>query len=143
MHLSLIDPLRMNPLTADTPHVPTRCWSRLSSCRGAPESTPCNARIEGFPADASAHRGTCGCSPATLASDTFVAARRCAHHAGFFHPDRARRALHRMKIKVLGSSAGGGFPQRNCNCRHGSGGRLVLFRSDAHSCKQATRRAVD
>ncbi|MEA3094292.1 MAG: pyrroloquinoline quinone biosynthesis protein, partial [Caballeronia sp.] len=28
-----------------------------------------------------------------------------------------------MKIKVLGSSAGGGFPQWNCNCRNCDGVR--------------------
>jgi pyrroloquinoline quinone biosynthesis protein B len=28
-----------------------------------------------------------------------------------------------MKIRVLGSSAGGGFPQWNCNCRNCDGVR--------------------
>ena len=35
----------------------------------------------------------------------------------------APRAPRRMKIKVLGSSAGGGFPQWNCNCRNCDGVR--------------------
>ncbi|WP_175720239.1 pyrroloquinoline quinone biosynthesis protein PqqB [Burkholderia anthina] len=34
-----------------------------------------------------------------------------------------------MKIKVLGSSAGGGFPQWNCNCRNCSGVRLGTLKA--------------
>jgi len=34
-----------------------------------------------------------------------------------------------MKIRVLGSSAGGGFPQWNCNCRNCAGVRAGTIRS--------------
>jgi pyrroloquinoline quinone biosynthesis protein B len=41
-----------------------------------------------------------------------------------------------MQIKVLGSAAGGGFPQWNCACRNCSGLRSGLIRSTARSQTQ-------
>ena len=38
-----------------------------------------------------------------------------------------------MKIRVLGSAAGGGFPQWNCNCRNCSGWRNGTLRSRART----------
>ncbi|SAL04123.1 pyrroloquinoline quinone biosynthesis protein PqqB [Caballeronia arationis] len=38
-----------------------------------------------------------------------------------------------MKIKVLGSSAGGGFPQWNCNCRNCDGVRKRTLRATPHT----------
>ncbi|HTE42906.1 MAG TPA: pyrroloquinoline quinone biosynthesis protein PqqB [Steroidobacteraceae bacterium] len=38
-----------------------------------------------------------------------------------------------MKIRVLGSAAGGGFPQWNCNCRNCSGVRLGTLRTRQRS----------
>ena len=42
-----------------------------------------------------------------------------------------RRHIQHMKIKVLGSSAGGGFPQWNCNCRNCDGVRRGTLKRDA------------
>ncbi len=38
-----------------------------------------------------------------------------------------------MKIRVLGSSAGGGFPQWNCNCRNCAGWRAGTVRARART----------
>jgi pyrroloquinoline quinone biosynthesis protein B len=38
-----------------------------------------------------------------------------------------------VKIRVLGSAAGGGFPQWNCNCRNCSGLRAGTLRADART----------
>ena len=38
-----------------------------------------------------------------------------------------------MKIRVLGSAAGGGFPQWNCNCRNCSGVRNGTLRAQART----------
>ena len=38
-----------------------------------------------------------------------------------------------MKIRVLGSAAGGGFPQWNCNCRNCSGLRDGTLRTQART----------
>ena len=38
-----------------------------------------------------------------------------------------------MKIRVLGSAAGGGFPQWNCNCRNCSGVRNGTLRTQART----------
>src|SRR5215469_8455908 len=40
-----------------------------------------------------------------------------------------RRAIPEMKIRVLGSAAGGGFPQWNCNCRNCAGVRAGTVRA--------------
>src|SRR5262249_11418578 len=39
----------------------------------------------------------------------------------------------RMKIRVLGSAAGGGFPQWNCNCRNCAGLRSGTVRARART----------
>jgi pyrroloquinoline quinone biosynthesis protein B len=54
-------------------------------------------------------------------STATICSRGCCHDA-----------VRTMKIKVLGSSAGGGFPQWNCNCRNCDGVR--------HGTLKATRR---
>ena len=41
-----------------------------------------------------------------------------------------------MRIKILGSAAGGGFPQWNCNCRHCKSLRAGTFRSTSRSQTQ-------
>ncbi|HYR79824.1 MAG TPA: pyrroloquinoline quinone biosynthesis protein B, partial [Candidatus Dormibacteraeota bacterium] len=38
-----------------------------------------------------------------------------------------------MRVHVLGSAAGGGFPQWNCNCRNCSGLRLGSIRATART----------
>src|ERR1700682_5873624 len=44
------------------------------------------------------------------------------HEAPGLCNDRARKATQPgMRVHVLGSAAGGGFPQWNCNCRNCSG----------------------
>src|SRR6185312_4494893 len=40
-----------------------------------------------------------------------------------------RHPAPRMKIRVLGSAAGGGYPQWNCNCRNCAGLRGGTLRS--------------
>ena len=44
-----------------------------------------------------------------------------------------RRPRTRMKIRVLGSAAGGGFPQWNCNCRNCAGLRAGTLRAHART----------
>ena len=44
-----------------------------------------------------------------------------------------RRPRTRMKIRVLGSAAGGGFPQWNCNCRNCAGLRAGTLRARART----------
>src|SRR5579885_57644 len=46
-----------------------------------------------------------------------------------------------MKIRVLGSAAGGGFPQWNCNCRNCSGLRAGSLRARARTQSSITVRA--
>jgi pyrroloquinoline quinone biosynthesis protein B len=41
-----------------------------------------------------------------------------------------------MRIKILGSAAGGGFPQWNCNCRHCKSFRAGTFRGSSRSQNQ-------
>lgn len=41
-----------------------------------------------------------------------------------------------MRIKILGSAAGGGFPQWNCNCRHCGALRAGTFRGSSRSQTQ-------
>lgn len=41
-----------------------------------------------------------------------------------------------MRIKILGSAAGGGFPQWNCNCRHCESLRAGTFRGTSRSQTQ-------
>ena len=43
------------------------------------------------------------------------------------------RARFDVKIRVLGSAAGGGFPQWNCNCRNCAGFRAGTFRGTART----------
>ncbi|RZA08888.1 MAG: pyrroloquinoline quinone biosynthesis protein B, partial [Moraxellaceae bacterium] len=38
-----------------------------------------------------------------------------------------------MKIRVLGSAAGGGFPQWNCNCRNCNGVRSGQIQATART----------
>ena len=38
-----------------------------------------------------------------------------------------------MKIQILGSSAGGGFPQWNCNCRNCNGVRQGTIKAQART----------
>src|SRR5512146_2416142 len=44
-----------------------------------------------------------------------------------------RHAIPPMKIRVLGSAAGGGFPQWNCNCRNCAGLRAGTLRARART----------
>ena len=46
---------------------------------------------------------------------------------------RRSRGVLRMKIRVLGSAAGGGFPQWNCNCRNCAGLRGGTVRARART----------
>jgi pyrroloquinoline quinone biosynthesis protein B len=41
-----------------------------------------------------------------------------------------------MRIKILGSAAGGGFPQWNCNCRHCESLRAGIFRGKSRTQTQ-------
>ncbi len=48
-----------------------------------------------------------------------------------------------MKIRVLGSAAGGGFPQWNCNCRNCAGVRTGTVRARARTQSSIAVRGVD
>ncbi len=48
-------------------------------------------------------------------------------------PQRVSAGRLAMKIRVLGSSAGGGFPQWNCNCRNCAGARDGTVRARART----------
>ena len=48
-----------------------------------------------------------------------------------------------MKIRVLGSGAGGGFPQWNCNCRNCDGVRRGTVRAKARTQSSIFIRADD
>src|ERR1700733_12299407 len=41
-----------------------------------------------------------------------------------------------MRIKILGSAAGGGFPQWNCNCRHCESARAGSFKGKSRTQTQ-------
>lgn len=59
------------------------------------------------------------------------------------HARRVRRAIGdpRMRIRVLGSAAGGGFPQWNCNCRNCAGVRDGTLRARARTQSSIAVRA--
>jgi pyrroloquinoline quinone biosynthesis protein B len=54
-----------------------------------------------------------------------------------------RRPRSRMKIRVLGSAAGGGFPQWNCNCRNCAGLRAGTVRARARTQSSIAVRGGD
>src|SRR6185312_7474751 len=56
---------------------------------------------------------------------------------------RRPSGLPRMRLRVLGSAAGGGFPQWNCNCRNCAGIRAGTLRARGRTQSSIAVRADD